>query len=164
MIILAAMRALKGTVFGVEGDIQSVGEFIRLYLSRHERWASPLFLVGESYGTTRAAGDKRAVLVRQIVNIERQMDSGARGVLTVHFRMQDQRGAARRELRPTFDRIARRQAERIAIERGLEVHVINVNDCILQVLYHRLKRPGKECQIGIVVIDPSAFPIYSEYS
>jgi carboxypeptidase C (cathepsin A) len=42
--------------WGVEGDIQSVGEFIRLYLSRQERWASPLFLVGESYGTTRAAG------------------------------------------------------------------------------------------------------------
>jgi carboxypeptidase C (cathepsin A) len=42
--------------WGVEGDIESVGEFIRLYLTRHERWASPLFLVGESYGTTRAAG------------------------------------------------------------------------------------------------------------
>jgi carboxypeptidase C (cathepsin A) len=27
-----------------------------MYLTRHERWASPLFLVGESYGTTRAAG------------------------------------------------------------------------------------------------------------
>jgi carboxypeptidase C (cathepsin A) len=42
--------------FGVNGDIQSVGEFIRLYLTRYERWSSPLFLVGESYGTTRAAG------------------------------------------------------------------------------------------------------------
>ncbi|HET8647807.1 MAG TPA: peptidase S10, partial [Vicinamibacteria bacterium] len=42
--------------WGLEGDIQSVGDFIRLYLTRHERWASPLFLVGESYGTTRAAG------------------------------------------------------------------------------------------------------------
>ncbi len=42
--------------YGVKGDIQSVGEFIRLYLGRYERWASPLFLVGESYGTTRAAG------------------------------------------------------------------------------------------------------------
>jgi carboxypeptidase C (cathepsin A) len=42
--------------WGVEGDIASVGEFIRLYLSRAERWGSPLFLVGESYGTTRAAG------------------------------------------------------------------------------------------------------------
>jgi carboxypeptidase C (cathepsin A) len=42
--------------WGVEGDIDSVGEFIRLYLTRYQRWASPLFLVGESYGTTRAAG------------------------------------------------------------------------------------------------------------
>ena len=42
--------------FGVKGDISSVGEFIRLYLSRYQRWTSPLFLVGESYGTTRAAG------------------------------------------------------------------------------------------------------------
>lgn len=37
-------------------DIESVGEFIRLYLTRYERWSSPLFLAGESYGTTRAAG------------------------------------------------------------------------------------------------------------
>lgn len=42
--------------FGVNGDIQSVGEFIRMYLSRNERWLSPLYLVGESYGTTRASG------------------------------------------------------------------------------------------------------------
>ncbi len=42
--------------WSVNGDIESVGEFIRLYLSRYERWSSPLFLVGESYGTTRAAG------------------------------------------------------------------------------------------------------------
>lgn len=42
--------------WGVKGDIESVGEFIRLYLARYGRWGSPLFLVGESYGTTRAAG------------------------------------------------------------------------------------------------------------
>jgi len=41
---------------GVQGDIESVSEFIRLYISRFERWSSPLFLVGESYGTLRAAG------------------------------------------------------------------------------------------------------------
>jgi carboxypeptidase C (cathepsin A) len=41
---------------GVMEDIQSVGEFIRLYLSRNDRWASPKFVIGESYGTTRAAG------------------------------------------------------------------------------------------------------------
>jgi carboxypeptidase C (cathepsin A) len=37
-------------------DIEAVGEFIRLYLTRHERWGSPKFLAGESYGTTRSAG------------------------------------------------------------------------------------------------------------
>ncbi|GAB4266907.1 MAG: peptidase S10 [Candidatus Promineifilaceae bacterium] len=39
-----------------EKDIESVGEFIRLYTTRNMRWASPKFLAGESYGTTRAAG------------------------------------------------------------------------------------------------------------
>ena len=34
--------------FSVNGDIESVGEFIRMYLGRYERWSSPLFLVGES--------------------------------------------------------------------------------------------------------------------
>lgn len=41
---------------GVNEDIRSVGEFIRLFLSRYERWGSPKFLIGESYGTLRAAG------------------------------------------------------------------------------------------------------------
>ncbi len=40
----------------VQGDIDSVGRFIRLYLGRYGRWESPLFLVGESYGAFRAAG------------------------------------------------------------------------------------------------------------
>lgn len=42
--------------YGVEKDIQSVAEFIRLYITRNERWESPKFLAGESYGTTRASG------------------------------------------------------------------------------------------------------------
>jgi len=37
-------------------DIESVGEFIRLYTTRYKRWSSPKFIIGESYGTTRAAG------------------------------------------------------------------------------------------------------------
>jgi carboxypeptidase C (cathepsin A) len=45
-----------GKFFSLKGDIDSVGEFIRLYLTRYGRWSSPLFLVGESYGSTRAAG------------------------------------------------------------------------------------------------------------
>jgi carboxypeptidase C (cathepsin A) len=41
---------------GFKKDIESVGDFIRLYTSRYQRWDSPKFLIGESYGTTRAAG------------------------------------------------------------------------------------------------------------
>lgn len=40
----------------VETDVESVGDFIRLFVSRYHRWLSPKFLIGESYGTTRAAG------------------------------------------------------------------------------------------------------------
>lgn len=42
--------------WGLKGDIESFGEFIRMYISRYERWSSPLYLFGESYGTTRSAG------------------------------------------------------------------------------------------------------------
>jgi carboxypeptidase C (cathepsin A) len=52
----AANAELTKKFLGVKGDVQAFGEFIRLYLSRYERWSSPLFLLGESYGTTRAAG------------------------------------------------------------------------------------------------------------
>jgi carboxypeptidase C (cathepsin A) len=41
---------------GLKEDIASVGDFIRLYTTRNARWLSPKFILGESYGTTRAAG------------------------------------------------------------------------------------------------------------
>jgi len=51
----AASDELDKKFCSFKGDIESVGEFIRLYLTRYQRWTSPLFLAGESYGTTRAA-------------------------------------------------------------------------------------------------------------
>jgi carboxypeptidase C (cathepsin A) len=41
---------------GFTGDLESVGEVIRLWTTRNGRWMSPKFLAGESYGTVRAAG------------------------------------------------------------------------------------------------------------
>ncbi|HVG07211.1 MAG TPA: peptidase S10 [Thermoanaerobaculia bacterium] len=41
---------------GVRQDIEWVAEFVRLWVTRNERWASPKLVAGESYGTTRAAG------------------------------------------------------------------------------------------------------------
>ncbi len=52
----AAKPEFNAKYWNVKGDLESVGEFIRLYLTRYGRWSSPLFLAGESYGTTRAAG------------------------------------------------------------------------------------------------------------
>ena len=42
--------------YGYKRDLASVGDFIRIWTTRYSRWASPKILVGESYGTTRAAG------------------------------------------------------------------------------------------------------------
>jgi carboxypeptidase C (cathepsin A)/subtilisin family serine protease len=52
----AASLATFEKFWGVIGDIESFSEFIRLFITRTERWGSPLFLLGESYGTLRAAG------------------------------------------------------------------------------------------------------------
>lgn len=41
--------------YGVNEDARSIAEFIRLYITKNTRWPSPKFLIGESYGTTRAA-------------------------------------------------------------------------------------------------------------
>ncbi|MGA2852797.1 MAG: peptidase S10 [Verrucomicrobiota bacterium] len=42
--------------FSNSADLDSVGEFIRLWTTRHDRWFSPKYLCGESYGVFRAAG------------------------------------------------------------------------------------------------------------
>jgi carboxypeptidase C (cathepsin A) len=61
--------------WGYKEDIQHVGDFIRLWTTKNSRWASPRFLAGESYGTTRAAGlgdylqDRYAMSVNGIVLI-----------------------------------------------------------------------------------------------
>ena len=44
---------------GVDNDLAAFGEFIRSFLNEYNLWGSPLFVGGESYGTTRAAGSGR---------------------------------------------------------------------------------------------------------
>ena len=58
----AAPGEKESQFHGFEGDLESVAEFIRLYLTRSERWGSPKFLAGESYGTTRAAALSQRLL------------------------------------------------------------------------------------------------------
>jgi carboxypeptidase C (cathepsin A) len=52
--------------WGLKGDVDSIAEFIRGYLTAYERWMSPLYIAGESYGTTRAAGLSDALMDRGI--------------------------------------------------------------------------------------------------
>ncbi|WP_316851408.1 S10 family peptidase [Pedobacter agri] len=42
--------------FGVRADIKYLAEWINTFVTRNNRWASPKFLIGESYGTTRVSG------------------------------------------------------------------------------------------------------------
>ncbi|MFT4031151.1 MAG: carboxypeptidase [Siphonobacter sp.] len=42
--------------FGVNADVKYLAEWINTFVSRYNRWASPKYLIGESYGTTRVSG------------------------------------------------------------------------------------------------------------
>lgn len=42
--------------FGVNEDIKYLAQWINTFVTRNDRWASPKFLIGESYGTTRVSG------------------------------------------------------------------------------------------------------------
>ncbi len=51
----AAGKAQEKDFYGVDEDAAAFGQFIVTYLSRNDRWNSPKFLIGESYGTFRSA-------------------------------------------------------------------------------------------------------------
>jgi carboxypeptidase C (cathepsin A) len=67
---------------GFTKDIGSVGDFIRLYVTRYRRWLSPKFLAGESYGTTRASGladylqERHGMYLNGIMLISAALDFG----------------------------------------------------------------------------------------
>ena len=52
---LTASEEAKKKMLGVDGDVDALAECIRLHLTRMQRWSSPVYLAGESYGTTRGA-------------------------------------------------------------------------------------------------------------
>ncbi|HKA01698.1 MAG TPA: hypothetical protein VKE70_34535, partial [Candidatus Solibacter sp.] len=52
--------------YQTRGDAESVAEFIRVFRNRFEAWDAPLFLAGESFGVTRAAGVADALQRRRI--------------------------------------------------------------------------------------------------
>jgi carboxypeptidase C (cathepsin A) len=79
-------RVVKGEkpqeFHGYGGDIESVGEVIRLWTTRSGRWMSPKYLCGESYGTMRAAGlarhlqERYGLYLNGLVLISAYLDGG----------------------------------------------------------------------------------------
>ena len=66
--------------YGVREDLSSIADFIRLFLTRYDRWGSPKFLAGESYGTLRAAAlseylnDHDGIILNGIILVSSVLD------------------------------------------------------------------------------------------
>lgn len=83
-------RAVEGgsakEYHGYTADIESVGELIRLWTTRHNRWMSPKFLAGESYGTLRAAAlaehlqSRHGLYLNGVMLISSVLDLGSIGL------------------------------------------------------------------------------------
>jgi carboxypeptidase C (cathepsin A) len=49
-------KAERSTFFGVNADVTYLADWLSTFVSRNNRWTSPKYLIGESYGTTRVSG------------------------------------------------------------------------------------------------------------
>jgi len=65
----AVGKAKDKDFWGVDPDIKSIAQFITTYITRNNRWNSPKFLIGESYGTFRSAGLANYLQSHNSVNI-----------------------------------------------------------------------------------------------
>jgi carboxypeptidase C (cathepsin A) len=54
-LVGGASEAARKRMLSVDGDVEALTEVMRVWLTRHQRWGSPVYLAGESYGTTRGA-------------------------------------------------------------------------------------------------------------
>ena len=52
---ITASEEARKKMLSVDGDVDALAECMRAWLGRHRRWSSPVYLAGESYGTTRGA-------------------------------------------------------------------------------------------------------------
>ena len=80
-------RAVEGgkpkEYHGYGKDVEQVTELIRLWCTREDRWMSPKYVIGESYGTTRAVGvaerlwSKHSMAVNGLVLVSSVLDFGS---------------------------------------------------------------------------------------
>lgn len=79
----------KGSSFhGFTGDIDSIADVVRVWTGRNRRWASPKFVAGESYGTTRAVAlaerlqSTDGMYLNGVILISSVLDFGASSFVT----------------------------------------------------------------------------------
>jgi carboxypeptidase C (cathepsin A) len=78
----AVGKAQNKDFWGVDPDMRSMGQFVATYVSRNDRWNSPKFLIGESYGTFRSAAltnylqNSETMSINGIVLISSVLDLG----------------------------------------------------------------------------------------
>ena len=78
----AVGKAQNKDFWGVDSDVKSLAQFIEIYITRTNRWNSPKFLIGESYGTFRSAAlanylqEHHSIYVNGIVLISSVLDLG----------------------------------------------------------------------------------------
>ena len=52
---ITASKAARKKMLSTDGDVAALTDVIRAWIDRHQRWNSPIYVAGESYGTTRGA-------------------------------------------------------------------------------------------------------------
>src|SRR5258707_4160387 len=65
----AVCKAENKDFYGIDEDVEAFAQFIVTYLSRNDRWNSPKFLIGESYGTFRSAALGNYLQARDTVHL-----------------------------------------------------------------------------------------------
>ena len=106
---------------GFDGDLESVAAFIRLYLVRAERWDSPKFLAGESYGTTRASALSEYLLNNDGIYLNGITLISSRAQFRDHLLQRRQRSSLRAYSCPSYTAdglVSQEAAERSASRFG----------------------------------------------
>jgi len=117
--------------WSVRGDLDAMSEVVRLWLTRHERWGVPVYLVGESYGGFRAAAlaqglaDKVGLTVSGVVLISPALDprllhGGVAALLPPAFVLPSYAEAAAESAGTPLDAEQRAAAEDFALGGYLE--------------------------------------------
>ena len=80
------------TFWNIDGDVKEFADFIGIYISRNNRWNSPKFLIGESYGTFRSVAlarylqSERGIYINGIALLSTVLD-----LSTLQFNLTDDR-------------------------------------------------------------------------